>query len=188
MNDTLLQSCLDVLNEEGWSHFSFVKASQRSGLPLQNYRERFEKPEDVMGALFAHIDERLLEELEGEDLSGMPPRERLFEVLITRLEVSTPYKLALRSFWAAKDGPASLCLAPRGMTSMAWMLERASIPNKGIRGALRVQGLMGVYLMLLQTWFQDDTPDMAKTMAFLDQALSRVERLVKALGVDTQQG
>jgi len=183
MKDVLLQSCVDTIAREGWSGFSFDKASKHSGIPLAEYRARFENSTDVMKALFEHIDAEMLKSLEGEDFSDCTPHEALFEIMLARLDVSSSYKECIGSFWAAKDVPGALCLAPVGFASSAWMLERAGMGTRGLQGALRIRGLMGLYLLTLHTWLDDESPDMSKTMAFLDQGLSRLDRLAKALNL-----
>ena len=68
--------------------------------------------------------------------------------------------------------PASLVgLLPRLARSFVWMLETAGVSTTGLPGALRVKALGIVYLYALRIWIDDDTPDMARTMAALDKAL-----------------
>ena len=44
------------------------------------------------------------------------------------------------------DPPTALLLALATRRSMRWMLEAAGIPTRGIRGELRVKGLLAVWL------------------------------------------
>ena len=64
---------------------------------------------------------------------------------------------------------------------MAAMLEAAGISAGGFRGVLRTKGLSAVYLSALRTWFRDETADKSKTMAALDKALGRADRLASRL-------
>ena len=58
------------------------------------------------------------------------------------------------------------------------MLEAAGVSSSGLFGALRVKGLAMIYAEAYRVWLGDDSKDMAKTMATLDRALGRVERLI----------
>jgi hypothetical protein len=46
----------------------------------------------------------------------------------------------------------------------------------GVRGQLRLAALGGLAARLFLTWRQDESPDMAATMAELDRLLERAER------------
>ena len=58
---------------------------------------------------------------------------------------------------------------------MSWMLEAAGIETAGIKGAVKVIGLTGIYLKTLRVWCDDESPDMGKTMAALDKNLGQAE-------------
>src|SRR5262249_42637473 len=68
------------------------------------------------------------------------------------------------------------------------MLEAAGISTAGIRGALRVKGLIALYGMTLRTWLSDDTPDHARTMAALDRGLQRAERMARCVARGQRRG
>jgi hypothetical protein len=72
-------------------------------------------------------------------------------------------------------------LLPRLARSLVWMAEAAGLPMTGLPGVLRVKMLGVVYLYTLRAWINDETPDMAQTMAALDKALRRADRLLCAL-------
>jgi hypothetical protein len=44
-------------------------------------------------------------------------------------------------------------------------------------------GLTGVWLATIRAWARDDSPDMGATMAALDSALDRAERIARPLGL-----
>ncbi len=181
MKEKAFKACLSVIEQEGWKGFSFAKASHASGIPLATFHDQFSCPTDVILHLFRRIDSEVLKNLElSEELS---PKDALFEILMARFDAAEPYKPILKSFWqewilAPEEAPS---LASQGFSSMAWMLEAAGLENRGIKGLLRLQGLTTLYLLTLRTWLADDSPDLGKTMAFLDKGLSRAERLAGVL-------
>jgi hypothetical protein len=69
--------------------------------------------------------------------------------------------------------PLALALNALSVRSQTWMLTAAGIDSMGLRGALRAQGLAGLYGSVLRTWLRDDDPGLARTMAALDRALAR---------------
>jgi hypothetical protein len=79
------------------------------------------------------------------------------------------------------DPLGALSLAPRFLNAMTWTLESAGISTAGLAGKFRVKGLAAIYLAALGIWIDDDTPDLAKTMAFLDRRLKQSMRVASFL-------
>ncbi|HWC94269.1 MAG TPA: TetR/AcrR family transcriptional regulator, partial [Pseudolabrys sp.] len=107
-----------------------------------------------------------------------PPRERLFDVLMRRLEALAPYKEAVRSVMrAARRNPGlALTLNAMAVRSQSWMLEAAGIGAHGPRGALRAQGAALMFARVLSVWVDDEEDGLDRTMAALDRGLASAER------------
>lgn len=181
MKNKAFEACLGVIESEGWKKFSFAKAAQDSTIPLHVFHDQFSAPTDVMIHLFDLIDQEVLKNL--DSFENLSPKDALFDILMSRFEAAQPYKTVLKSFWwewimHPTEAPAFAC---HGFSSMAWMLEAAGLESRGLKGLLRVQGLTALYLLTLKTWLTDDTPDLGKTMAFLDKGLMKLERAARFL-------
>ena len=114
--------------------------------------------------------------LSGPDLeSGDTVTDRLFDLIMRRFDALQPHRGALRSIWRdlPRDPLTGLTFAPRLANAMAWMLEAAGIPPRGLSGLVRVKLLSGVYLSAMRTWLGDESEDRAATMARLDRELKR---------------
>ena len=112
------------------------------------------------------------------DMTEEPARERLFDVLMRRIEALAPYKEAVRSLLRSARRNPGLALALNAMAvrSQQWMLEAAGIGANGPRGALRAQGAALMFARVLSVWFDDDEPGIDRTMAALGRGLSSAER------------
>lgn len=181
MKKKIFEACLKVIEREGWKGFSFAKAATESDIPLSAFHDQFSAPSDVMIHLFKIIDQSVLKNLDSHE--GLSPKDTLFDILMSRFEAALPYKAILKSFWGGwimnpTEAPAFAC---QGFSSMAWMLEAAGLESRGIKGFLRVQGLTTLYLLTLKTWLTDDSPDLGKTMVFLDKGLGKLERAARIL-------
>lgn len=174
-------ACLTLIAEEGWSNFSFSKAASTSGIPLHVFHENFSSPADVMVQLFRKIDKEVLKTIDfSEDLT---PKDALFDILMARFDAAHPYKPVIKSFWESwiltpKDIPP---IISQGFSSMLWVLDAAHLKSHGLKELLRLQGLSTLYLLTLRVWLKDDSPDMGKTMAFLDNGLSHLEKFASVL-------
>jgi hypothetical protein len=112
------------------------------------------------------------------DMAEEPPRERLFDVLMRRLEMMAPYREAIRSLMKSAQCNPDLALALNGLAlrSQTWMLTAADIDAAGPRGVIRAQGLAMLFASVLRTWVDDDDEGLARTLAALDRALARGQR------------
>ena len=61
---------------------------------------------------------------------------------------------------------------------MARMLEAAGEQTASPLGPVRVIGLTALYLKTLRAWSEDESADMSRTMAALDQNLARAEQVM----------
>jgi len=138
----------------------------------------------ILGALSRRIDAATIDLPAEADASA---QERLFEVLMHRFDLLTPYKPGLKGLArdarrGRLDGLALACHLPR---SLAWMLEASGVSASGLKGKVRVKLLGLAYLSTLRIWLRDDSPDLAKTMAALDKALKRIEPFLRLGGAST---
>ena len=111
------------------------------------------------------------------------PRERLFDVLMRRLEILAPHKEAVRSLLRSASCNPGLALALNGLAvrSQQWMLTAADIGASGPKGMLRAQGLALLFANVLRTWVDDDDDGHARTLAALDRELARGQRFAGLL-------
>ena len=156
----------------GWSGLSIVEAARNAGLPLDQARLRFPGPGAVLLRFGLMADAAALAEPANEPLA----RDRLFDVL----QQHRAGMMALLAY-LPRDPALSLTLAGATTRSMAWMLEAAGISAAGVRGTLRAQGMVAVWLYTLRAWRDDESADLASTMAALDKALDQAERFSSML-------
>ncbi len=116
-----------------------------------------------------------------------PVRDQLFSLLMRRIDVLAAHRAGVLALLrAAPADPAlALWLGCATRRSMRWMLEAAGVSTRGLRGELRVKGLVAVWLWTLRAWRADESADLAHTMAALDSALGRAERMAGWLGGGT---
>ncbi len=171
-----LDVALSLAAEKGWRDLALADIAEGAGLSLAELYALYPSKQAILKAYSRKIDMAVLAETEKPE---GPAKDRLFDVLMRRLDKLDPHKAGLERIAedTARDPLAMACSLARLDRSMAAMLEAAGIPAAGLAGLLRVKGLSAVYLQGLRAWFRDDSPDKAKTMATLDRALGRADRL-----------
>ncbi len=167
----------------GWRSLSVVEAALGAGLPLDRARARFPGPGSILMRFGLMADQAALAETSTE----LRARDRLFDLIMRRFDVLQAHRegmVALLQYLPTQPG-LSLALGAGTLRSMGWMLEAAGIPATGLRGRLRANGLVGVWLYTLRAWRDDESADLAGTMAALDKALDQAARFSSMFGLDT---
>jgi ubiquinone biosynthesis protein COQ9 len=175
----LIASAFEVAAREGWNHVSVAEAARAGGLSLSRARARFPNRAAILLRFGVLADQSALEQ---STVAG-PVRDRLFDMLMRRFDVLQAHRkgvLALLRTLAAEPGTAML-LDVATRRSMRWILEAAGFDTSGLTGELYVHGLEGVWLWTVRAWRNDESPDLAATMAALDKALNRAEQAARWL-------
>jgi AcrR family transcriptional regulator len=180
----IVQAALDCAAEMRWDACSFIDISERSGCDLAVLYGLFDSKDDILVAYGRQVDVQVAGNV-GAFRAGDDCRDRLFDVLMERFEILNENRAALLSILASFEGDPKQAVVglPYIGKSMVEMLTLAGMESGGIRGAIRVAGLAGLYLKTLHVWKYDDSADMAKVMAVLDKDLRRAEQVMNFLSV-----
>jgi len=149
---------------------------------LADFRDAFPSKGAVLARLSKRIDRAVLSHGAGE-LAAEAPRERLFDVLMRRLDAMAPYRAGLREIaaWLRRDPAAALAMNRVTVNSMRFMLEAAGIDSEGAAGALKLQGLALAWARVVAIWLDDSEPGLSRTMAALDRELTNGQRIVAGI-------
>ncbi len=185
MSDTdfdsaLIASFFRLAAERGWTRTSVAEAARAAALPLAEARVRFPGHGAVLRQFGRMADRAALAETPTEGTV----RDKLFDLLMRRFDALQAHRAGVAALLRAlpTEPPTALLLACATKRSMRWMLEAAGVSTAGLRGELRVRGLVAVWVWTLRAWERDESADLSGTMAALDAALRRAERLAGWLG------
>jgi AcrR family transcriptional regulator len=175
--ERVIDALLELLAEKPFEQIGLTEIAERAGISLAELRNLYSSSVAILAAHIKRIDEQVLSGSD-TDMADEPPRERLFDVLMRRLEALAPYKPAIRSLLRSAMCDPGLAFALNGLSvrSQQWMLTAAGISAAGPKGLVRAQGLALLYASVLRTWLDDDDPGLASTLAALDSALARGQR------------
>ena len=179
--DRIIDAALALVAIEGWRQVSLAAIAAAAGLPILQVYRIFRSKQAILAALYRRVDAIVLAEPPAAEADERP-RDRLFDLLMRRFDALQAYKPALDVLRRElpHDPPTALCAGVSLLRSMRWMLEAADIPTSGMRGAVAVKLATAAYLSAMRVWQRDDSPDLARTMAFLDARLRRIERWLAA--------
>src|SRR5262245_8237704 len=161
-------AALELAAEGGWKAVTFPAIAERSGVSLADLRRDFTCRTDLLTAFQAEVDAEVLakSKLAPPEQS---PRDRVFDMIMTRFEAMTPYKPALRRISAALCcHPAEAAqLIPSSLAAQYWMLAGAGAKLDGPGAGLRVAGLASIYCKAFGVWLGDDSAGLGRTYAGL---------------------
>ena len=177
-----------VVMTQGWRKVSCAEIATKADVDIKlaflEYRDRYAYVSDLV----RRIDEAMLEAYDSE-MGDEPARERLFDVIMARFDAMQGHRdLILELNKAARADPMLglhlLCLS---RLTGEWFLDISRISPAGLSGLARSKGALLAYARAFSSWINDDSADLAKTMATLDKflkkgekALRRVEKIVCA--------
>jgi ubiquinone biosynthesis protein COQ9 len=182
-DETLIAALWRVIAAHGWASLSMRRLAAEARVEISSLRERFPTRLDMLLLHGRVMDQAVLAgTIPGQ---GGSARDRIFDVLMRRLDAMQPHREGiLRLFEDMRRDPAlALALAPHIGIAMRWMLEAAEVEAKSCEARLLALGLAGVWLATIRAWARDESPDMGATMAALDSALDRAERIARPLGL-----
>ncbi len=175
--DKAIDALMALLAEHSFDKIGLAEVAGRAGIKLSQLRTEFGSTLAILATHIKDIDRAVLGGGDA-DMAEEPVRERLFDVLMRRLEALAPYKESVRSIMRSARRNPGLALALNAMAvrSQLWMLEAAGIGTAGPRGALRAQGSALMFARVLSVWIDDDEEGLDRTMAALDRGLSSAAR------------
>ena len=164
--DKAIDALMALLAEHSFEEIGLAEVAGHAGIKLSQLRAEFGSTLAVLAAHIKDIDRAVLAGGDA-DMADEPVRERLFDVLMRRLEALAPYKEAVRSIMRSARRNPGLALALNAMAvrSQKWMLEAAGIGASGPRGALRAQGAALMFARVMSLWIDDAEDSNDRAMA-----------------------
>lgn len=165
------------LGPAAWADIGIADIAGRAGVSLAEFLGAYPSKGAVLGGFARMIDMKVLASHADNDdhMGGESARERLFDVIMMRLDHMAPYRDALRVIYAGvRREPLTLAaLNKAAQNSWRFMLVAAGVNTGGPMGALRIQGAALLFARTVETWVDDNDPGQAKTLARLDRELER---------------
>jgi AcrR family transcriptional regulator len=177
-----VMAAMTLAATRGWSDVGLADIAKEANLTMADLRREFVCKNDILRAFQAEVDAQVLARSKpaGPDDSV---RDQVFDALMTRFDVMTPQKEALKhiaAYFRCHPGEASMFVCTR-MVSQYWTLANAGAKLDGPGALVRVAGLSAVYGKAFSVWLEDDSSSLDKTMATLDRGLANGERGMQSL-------
>ena len=128
----LLEAAFALIAEKGWHGFSALALAERTGASLDDIHDLLPTPAALVGRLGERLDRAMLA-APPDELLELSPRERLFELLMRRLDALAPFKPGLARLRVEARAEVELALATLASLDRmaAWLLDLAGLPGRG---------------------------------------------------------
>lgn len=172
---SFIESILILIGEKGWHNFqladllSLENADSKEPLSVEDLRAHFSTKDDLIPLFQSYITEKLLSEpFDFHEESTLS--EKLFEIIMRRFDLMAPHRRAFLLLQEHFFSSPTLMLAGFDFLQETTK-ELFSLAGEKIDSVDQCAFTFS-YTKLLKTWSADETPDLSKTMAQLDQLLS----------------
>jgi AcrR family transcriptional regulator len=180
--ENIVAAFMALAGEKALGDVTLAETAERAGVSLGELREEFGSRLDIIAAFVKGVDRAVLDGIDA-DLADQDTKEKLFDVLMRRLDVLSPHKAAIRNIGKAAMREPGLALALNriAVRSHRWMLAAAGVELAGPGGAIRAQGLAVAFGRVVKVWLDDEDAALARTMRAMDEELARAGRAANAL-------
>ena len=173
----LIKAAFDAAIRDGWRGLSIAHVAKVAGLSVG---DAYKIAPDRMSLLDAYIDDidaKAVEQM-AEESDDDTWRDIAFDGFMRRFDAMLKERDALRVIYFddRRDLVALVHTARRTRRSIERVLEASGFANDTLGLRLGATALVPLYARVFRTWLNDEI-DQAKTMAALDKALQRFERL-----------
>ena len=171
----IAQQTLHVLNKKSWNTFSLDQILKKVKVKKTNIKTKF----DLLKTISKYVDYLLIDKT--NSLENSTSKDMLFEVLMARFDILEENRKAfLEIYKILKKNPQQFIkLFPTFLESIIITAELAKYNVNGLKGTIRLKGLMLVYFITFFQWVDEKDSSLEKTMTALDKNLDQAEKLSK---------
>jgi ubiquinone biosynthesis protein COQ9 len=166
------QAAFALAERKPWHEITMCAIAQQSGLSITAIMRNVASKAAILRDFSRDIDGAMLLVFEKYPPEG-EAHDRLFDVIIKRLEIMHPYRPVVGSVLKRRigdPGEAAVMLQSVAIT-VGWIAAAAKVEEEPAWQSWGRIGLGRAYIKAVTAWAGDDDPGLSRTMAALDRAL-----------------
>ena len=180
----IVDTAIELAEEVGWSGVRLREVAARLGISLTELQDRYRDLDGVADAWFARAWQAMLGP-PPKDFASLPAEARLhvllmrwFDALASHREVTD--QMLREKLYASHPHHWAPMIFNLSRT-IHWLREAALLDVGGRRRQVEEIGLTALFLATLAVWQRDESPDQARTRAFLRRRLAEADRAMVLL-------
>ena len=169
------QQMLDILKKKSWNSISLEQVLKNIKVKKNYIKTKF----DLLKPVNKYVDYLLINNTKSLEISST--KDMLFEVLMARFDILEANRKAFLEIYKIlrKKPQQFIKLLPIFLESMIITAELSNYKVNGLKGTIRLKGLMLIYFITFFQWLDDTESSLEKTMTSLDKNLDQAEKLSK---------
>ena len=175
LEKSIAKKTLDILKKRSWSSFTLDQVLQNNKNKKIHIKSKF----DLLKNINRYVDDKLINKM--KNIENSSSKDMLFEVLMARFDIlQLNRKSFLEIYKYFKSKPQYFIkLLPSFLESMIITAELSKYNVNGLKGTVRLKGLVIVYFITFLQWMDDKNSSLEKTMTALDKNLDQAEKMSK---------
>ena len=176
--DQVRQATFDMIAARGYGKTRLSDLADQFGVSFKEFHAHYASVDDIIRAFLDDVDQSMVASVHPG--SAANKREIYFDMMMARMDALQEHRAGVVRWLKEIVKQPQLWggVLKRWQKSLSLMLD---IAKDSPVYPVKKLGLAGVYATTLRTWVDDDSADMAKTMASLDKALSKAESVAEKL-------
>ena len=178
----LAEKTLIFLKKNSWSSLEINDVYSFSKLNKKKFEGKIKRKIDLINNIISFFDHKLVKD--SKNIEQSSSKDMIFELIMLRFDILQNYrKQILNIYNSIKSKPQTIVMMlPSFLESMIMMAKISNISLKGIKGSVKIKGLLIIYFSSFLVWSRDNTSSLEKTMMSLDKYLNQAEKLLKVVG------
>jgi ubiquinone biosynthesis protein COQ9 len=174
----IAKTTLILLEKKSLDSINIDFVFKKAGVNNKNIRKNFDKKIMLLTNINRYIDSRLKDL--GKNIENSNPKDMLFEIIMLRFDVLQEYRSSIINIfnYFKKNPKNSLVILPSFLESMILISKLSKIKTNGLKGNLKIKGILIIYLSTFLVWLKDKGQSMEKTMTSLDQYLEKASKII----------
>ena len=170
---TIALGVFSALEEKGWHSLTLRDVAGAAAISLEDLHGFATSKEDLVGVVISYIEGKSL--LYREESEESYSDDHLFDLLFSYFEAAQPHKIALTHLWRNfKESPLLIRpFMPYFLKALRAVGVKGKLDFDGPFSALQLRGFGLIYLNIVRTWLEDSSPDLSKTMAETNKAVTK---------------
>ncbi len=179
----LAETTLLILEKRSLHSIKIDEVYNKTNINKKNLQNKVNNKRDLLRNINNYFDFKLGNIADLIDKSTR--KDMIFEIIMMRFDILQIHRKAIiKILEFFKKKPQELVfLLPSLIESMISMAGLAKIPVVGIKGNLKVKGLLVIYFSSFLVWAKDNSESLEKTMTSLDNHLDRAGKLLSIIKI-----
>jgi len=183
--ERLLDAALELAERDGWEALRLHQVAAACAAGLDDVRTHFPEKDDLIDAWLDRADAAMLQHFDRGGVDGLPPHERIRQLILVWLETLVPHQRVTREMIGHKlefghvhvQFPALLRIS----RTVQWIREGAMLDAPLPRRALEETVMTALFVKTFLCWLRDDAPDFQQTRERLARDLDCLEMAARWL-------